>query len=104
MEDLFCKLTAVEIDHGKLGTGRWLVQPSMAVGMTSGGASAPRTSGSSVGRSSSSKCQIGTGGSGVATKQRCCGSAMAARVWANFVRDRGLFRGVLAPNRRQQKS
>jgi hypothetical protein len=60
--------------------------------------------GGNVGLGSSSKCQIGTGGSGVATRQQRCGSAMAARDWAKFARDRALFRRVLAPNRRQQKS
>jgi hypothetical protein len=39
----FYKLTAVQTDHGKLAMGRQLGRSSMAVGMVSGGAPAPRT-------------------------------------------------------------
>jgi hypothetical protein len=39
----FCELTAVKTDHGKLVMGRWLGWSSVAVGMTSSGAPAPRT-------------------------------------------------------------
>jgi hypothetical protein len=60
--------------------------------------------GGGVGGGSSSKCQISTGGSSVAARRRRHGSAMAARVWAKFARDRALFIGVLAPNHRRQKS
>jgi hypothetical protein len=42
--DSFCKLTMVEMDHGKLATGRRLGWPSKAVGTTSDDALAPRTS------------------------------------------------------------
>jgi hypothetical protein len=39
----FCKLTAVKTDHEKLVMGRRHERSSMAVGMVSGGAPAPRT-------------------------------------------------------------
>jgi hypothetical protein len=47
--------------------------------------------GNGVGGSSSSKRWIGTGGSGVAARQRWRGSAMVARVWDKFAWDRALF-------------
>jgi hypothetical protein len=59
--------------------------------------------GGSVGGGSSSKCRIGTGGTGVAARRQRCGSVMAARVWSKFARDTSLFIGVLAPNHRRQK-
>jgi hypothetical protein len=43
-EGSFCRLTVVETDDGKLAMGRRLGRPSTAVGMTSDGAPAPRTS------------------------------------------------------------
>jgi hypothetical protein len=52
-------------------------------------------SGDGVGGVSSSKRRIGMGGSGVAARRWWRGSAMVARVWAKFVRDRALFIGVL---------
>jgi hypothetical protein len=49
--------------------------------------------GDGVGGGSSSKRRIGTGGFGVAARRQWRGSAMAARVWAKFTRDRTLFIG-----------
>jgi hypothetical protein len=40
---LFCSLTTVETDHGKLAMGRRLESSATAVVVTSGGASAPGT-------------------------------------------------------------
>jgi hypothetical protein len=60
--------------------------------------------GSGVGRGSSSKRRICTGGSSVEAGRWRRGSAMADRVWAKFAWDMALFIGVLAPNRRRQKS
>jgi hypothetical protein len=57
-----------------------------------------------VGGGSSSKRRIRMGGFDVAARRWWCGSAMAARVWVKFTRDRALFIGVFAPNHRQQKS
>jgi hypothetical protein len=37
----FCTLTAMQMDHRKLATGRRLGSSAMAVAVTSGGASAP---------------------------------------------------------------
>jgi hypothetical protein len=102
----FCELTVVKMDHGEPATGRRLGQSSMAEGTVSNGAPALRTPLAVmvlVG-GSSSKHQIGMGGSNVATRRRWRGSAMVARVWAKFARDRELFIGVLVPIRRRQKS
>jgi hypothetical protein len=41
--NLFCELTTVKMDHGKLVTGRRLGRSSTAVGMASGSSPAPRT-------------------------------------------------------------
>jgi hypothetical protein len=60
--------------------------------------------GGGVGRGSSSKRWIGTGGSCIAARWRRCGSAMAARVWVKFARDKALLIGGFASNHRQQKS
>jgi hypothetical protein len=50
--------------------------------------------GDGVGRGSSSKRRIGMGGSGVTSRRRWRGSAMATRVWAKFAQDMALFIGV----------
>jgi hypothetical protein len=74
--NLFCKLTTVKIDHGKLATGRQLEWSSTTVGIAS--------SGDVVCGGSSSKHRIGMGGSGVEARRRWHGLAMAARVWAKI--------------------
>jgi hypothetical protein len=57
-----------------------------------------------VGSGSSSKHQIRMWDSGVVARWWWRGSAMAAKVWAKFARDRALFVRVLAPNHKRQKS
>jgi hypothetical protein len=70
----------------------WFEQGGDGIRRCSG--SKDSSSGDGVGGGSSSKRRIGMGGSGVATRQRRHGSALAARVWAKFAWDMALFIGV----------
>jgi hypothetical protein len=73
------------------GEAAWAVFNSGADGVRRRSVSKDSSGNDGVGGGSSSKRQIGTGGSGVAARWRWRGSAMAARVWAKFARDKALF-------------
>jgi hypothetical protein len=75
------------------GEAAWVVFNGDGDGVWRRSGSKDSSGGDGVGGGSSSKRRIGTGGFGVAARRQWRGSAMAARVWAKFTRDRALFIG-----------
>jgi hypothetical protein len=64
--NLFCRLTAVETNHGKLATGRRLGSSATAVVVTFSGALAPRVAPAAAQVGAPPPRRIGTGGHGEA--------------------------------------